>query len=190
MLEAAAGAAAAAAAPPPEAAQPVAAASAGASSDRKPTPTDAARAAAGGQPHASPSVRKFARELGVDLAKVKGSGRKGRILREDITGYFKPTAAPAPAAAAAASGGMGIPPIPVVDFSKFGPVEDVEMPRIKKISGPALLRSWLNVPHVTHNEEADITEIDKFRKELDTKAKEEGFRVTMLSFLIKACVRR
>jgi pyruvate dehydrogenase E2 component (dihydrolipoamide acetyltransferase) len=138
--------------------------------------------------HASPSVRAFARELGVDLAQVKGSGRKGRILREDVTGHFKTSAAPAAAPAAAAQGGMGIPPIPKVDFSKFGPVEDVEMARIKKISGPALHRSWLNVPHVTHNEEADITEIDKYRKELDTRAKEEGYRVTLLAFLIKASV--
>ena len=83
---------------------------------------------------------------------------------------------------------MGIPPIPKVDFSKFGPVEDVEMPRIKKISGPALHRSWLNIPHVTYNDEADITELDQWRKELDTKAKEDGYRVTMLSFLIKASV--
>ncbi|MCL4150195.1 UNVERIFIED_CONTAM: hypothetical protein GTU68_028424 [Idotea baltica] len=83
---------------------------------------------------------------------------------------------------------MGIPPIPVVDFSKFGTVEDVEMSRIKKISGPALHRSWLNIPHVTHNEEADITETDQYRKELDTKAKAEGYRVTLLSFLIKASV--
>ena len=83
---------------------------------------------------------------------------------------------------------MGIPPIPVVDFSKFGPVEDVEMPRIKKISGPALHRSWLNIPHVTHNEEADITDLDLYRKELDTAAKADGYRVTLLSFMIKACV--
>ncbi len=170
-----------------EAVAPAAAASAGASSDRKPTTADAAAAAVGGQPHASPSVRKFARELGVDLAGVTGSGRKGRILREDITGSFKKTAAPA-AAPGAASGGMGIPPIPVVDFSKFGPVENVEMPRIKKLSGPALHRSWLNVPHVTNNDEADITDLDKYRKELDTRAKEDGYRVTMLTFLIKACV--
>jgi pyruvate dehydrogenase E2 component (dihydrolipoamide acetyltransferase) len=140
------------------------------------------------QAHASPSVRAFARELGVDLGRVQGSGRKGRILREDITATFKKSAAPAKEAGAPAAGGMGIPPVPVVDFSKFGPVEDVDMPRIKKISGPALHRSWLNVPHVTHNEEADITEIDKYRKELDTAAKEEGYRVTLLSFLIKASV--
>ena len=184
VLEAAGGAAPTRAAP--EAAQPASAASAGAASDRKPTPADAAAAAAGGKPHASPSVRKFARELGVDLANVSGSGRKGRILREDITASFKKTAAPA-AAPAGASGGMGIPPIPVVDFSKFGTIENVEMPRIKKISGPALHRSWLNVPHVTNNDEADITDLDKYRKELDTKAKEEGYRVTMLTFLMKAC---
>ena len=184
VLEASGASAPAAAAP--EAATPVAAASAGASSDRKPTAADAAAAAVGGQPHASPSVRKFARELGVDLATVTGTGRKGRILREDITGSFKKAAAPA--AAPAASGGMGIPPIPVVDFSKFGPIEDVEMPRIKKLSGPALHRSWLNIPHVTNNDEADITELDKYRKELDTKAKDDGYRVTMLTFLMKACV--
>ncbi|WP_299130006.1 dihydrolipoyllysine-residue acetyltransferase [uncultured Amaricoccus sp.] len=171
----------------PEAVAPVAAASAGASSDRKPTAADVASATTGGQPHASPSVRKFARELGVDLGKVTGSGRKGRILREDITGSFKKTAAPA-AASAAPSGGMGIPPIPAVDFSKFGTIETIEMPRIKKLSGPALHRSWLNVPHVTNNDEADITDLDKYRKELDTRAKDDGYRVTMLTFLIKACV--
>ncbi|MEM7021419.1 MAG: dihydrolipoyllysine-residue acetyltransferase [Pseudomonadota bacterium] len=137
--------------------------------------------------HASPSVRAFARELEVDLAAVTGTGRKGRILREDVAAYFK-GATEKQAPKASADGGMGIPPIPVVDFTKFGEVEDVEMPRIKKLSGPALHRSWLNVPHVTHNEEADITEIDKYRKELDTAAKEEGYRVTLLSFLIKASV--
>lgn len=136
--------------------------------------------------HASPSVRAFARQMGVDLTTISGTGRKGRILREDIAGAFKKTAAPA--GAAAASGGMGIPPIPAQDFSKFGAVEDVEMSRIKKISGPALHRSWLNIPHVTHNEEADITSLDAYRKALDTQAKEEGYRVTLLSFVIKAAV--
>ncbi|MEL7465621.1 MAG: dihydrolipoyllysine-residue acetyltransferase [Pseudomonadota bacterium] len=138
--------------------------------------------------HASPSVRAFARQMGVDLAAVKASGRKGRILREDVTAALKKTVESAAPAAGAASGGMGIPPIPAVDFSKFGPVEDVEMSRIKKISGPALHRSWLNIPHVTHNEEADITGLDAYRKELDTAAKAEGYRVTLLSFVIKAAV--
>lgn len=137
--------------------------------------------------HASPSVRAFARKLGIDLSAVAGSGRKGRILRDDIIHRYKgsdgPKGAPAPAGE-----GAGIPPVPTVDFSKFGMVEDVDMPRIKKISGPALLRSWLNVPHVTHHEEADITEIDQYRKELDTAAKDQGYRVTLLSFLIKASV--
>jgi pyruvate dehydrogenase E2 component (dihydrolipoamide acetyltransferase) len=138
--------------------------------------------------HASPSVRAFARQLGVDLSKVNGSGRKGRILREDVAAVLKSQAAPAKAASAAPSGGSGIPPIPVVDFSKFGRVENVDMPRIKKISGPALHRSWLNVPHVTHNDEADITDLDKYRKEMDTMAKGEGYRVTLLTFVIKASV--
>jgi len=141
-----------------------------------------------GKAHASPSVRAFARSLGVDLSRVNGTGRKGRILREDVAAHFKAQSAPSAGGQGAAQGGMGIPPIPPVDFSKFGPVEDVEMSRIKKISGPALHRSWLNIPHVTHNEEADITEIDAYRKELDTAAKQEGYRVTLLSFLIKASV--
>ncbi|KUF10117.1 branched-chain alpha-keto acid dehydrogenase subunit E2 [Pseudoponticoccus marisrubri] len=138
--------------------------------------------------HASPSVRAYARRVEVDLTKVNGSGRKGRILREDVEKALKTQVAPAAAASGGAQGGMGIPPIPAVDFSKFGPVEDVEMSRIKKISGPALHRSWLNIPHVTHNDEADITELDKYRKEMDTMAKEEGYRVTLLSFVIKASV--
>lgn len=140
--------------------------------------------------HASPSIRAFARQLGIDLAKINGSGRKGRILRDDVTAALKASAVPVAAASggAALSGGMGIPPIPVVDFSKFGPVENVEMARIKKLSGPALHRSWLNVPHVTHQEEADITEIDQFRKELDDEAKKDGYRVTLLALVIKASV--
>lgn len=138
-----------------------------------------------GKVHASPSVRAFARNLDIDLAQVNGSGRKGRILREDVTKYLKSQTG---SVGGSAAGGMGIPPIPAVDFSKFGPISDVEMSRIKKISGPALHRSWLNIPHVTHNDEADITELDAYRKELDTRAKEEGYRVTLLSFVIRACV--
>ncbi len=138
-----------------------------------------------GKVHASPSVRAFARRVEVDLQQVNGTGRKGRILREDVEAALKGRA---PSGGQAAQGGMGIPPIPEVDFSKFGPVEEVEMSRIKRISGPALHRSWLNIPHVTHHESADITELDKYRKELDTAAKEEGYRVTLLSFVIKASV--
>ena len=140
-----------------------------------------------GKAHASPSIRAFARTLDIDITKVNGTGRKGRILREDVTKFLKSTTVAA-TGGNTASGGMGIPPMPVVDFSKFGPIEDVEMPRIKKLSGPALHRAWLNIPHVTVDEEADITDLDAFRKELDTAAKEQGYRVTLLSFVIKAAV--
>ncbi len=146
--------------------------------------------------HASPSVRRFARELGADLGRIAGSGPKGRILKDDVQAFVKgvltrpPEVVVAPGAPAAApvAAGAGIPPIPEIDFSQFGAIEEVELPRIKKISGPALHRSWLNVPHVTHQEEADITDIDAYRKELDTAAKEQGYRVTLLAFLMKACV--
>jgi pyruvate dehydrogenase E2 component (dihydrolipoamide acetyltransferase) len=137
--------------------------------------------------HAGPSVRRLARELSVDLSSVNGSGPKGRITKEDLLQTLRGPAAPA-AAPAEAPSGMGIPPIPAVDFSKFGPVEVEPLPRIKKISGPFLHRSWLNIPHVTHGDEADITELDAYRKELDTAAKAEGYRVTLLAFLLKAAV--
>jgi pyruvate dehydrogenase E2 component (dihydrolipoamide acetyltransferase) len=134
--------------------------------------------------HASPSVRRLARELGVDLTKLKGSGEKGRITAEDVKSFLRgPAAAPAVPVA-----GMGIPEIPAMDFSKFGPVETRPLPRIKRISGPHLHRSWLNVPHVTHGDEADITEIEAYRKELDAAGKEKGYRVTLLAFLLKASV--
>lgn len=178
----------AAAAPAPAAAEAPAAAPTAAAPAPAPAAAPATVTDAGfGKAHASPSIRAFARTLDIDITKVNGTGRKGRILREDVTKFLKASTAPA-ASGGGASSGMGIPPIPVVDFSKFGPVEDVEMPRIKKLSGPALHRSWLNIPHVTHNEEADITDLDKYRKELDTQAKAEGYRVTLLSFMIKASV--
>ena len=130
----------------------------------------------------------MAREFGIDLGAVTGTGPKGRITKDDLLGFLRgPAQAPAPAAAAPAAG-MGIPEIPAQDFSKFGPVETKPLARIKKISGPFLHRSWLNVPHVTHNDEADITDLDKYRKELDTAAKADGYRVTLLAFLVKACV--
>ena len=136
--------------------------------------------------HAGPSVRRLARELGLDLNTVKGSGEKDRIVKDDLLAAVRGPAAPA--APAAAATGAGIPEIPAQDFSKFGPVETVPLPRIKKLSGPFLHRSWLNVPHVTHNDEADITELDGYRRELDTAAKAEGYRVTLLAFLMKAAV--
>jgi pyruvate dehydrogenase E2 component (dihydrolipoamide acetyltransferase) len=136
--------------------------------------------------HASPSVRRLARELGVDLNTINGTGEKNRITKDDLLAAVRGPAQPAPAAAAPA--GAGIPEVPAQDFSKFGPVETVPLPRIKKLSGPFLHRSWLNVPHVTHNDEADITELDGYRRELDTAAKAEGYRVTLLAFLMKAAV--
>jgi pyruvate dehydrogenase E2 component (dihydrolipoamide acetyltransferase) len=135
--------------------------------------------------HAGPSVRRTARELGVDLAAVTPTGPKGRITKDDLLRFLK--GPPQPAAAAA---GAGIPEIPAQDFSTFGPIDITPLPRIKKVSGPFLHRSWLNVPHVTHNDEADITDLDRYRKELDSAAKNDGdpYRVTLLAFLVKACV--
>jgi pyruvate dehydrogenase E2 component (dihydrolipoamide acetyltransferase) len=138
--------------------------------------------------HAGPSVRRIARELGVDLGSVSGTGPKGRITKDDLLAFLRGPAPAAPAAAAQPAAGTGIPEIPAQDFSKFGPVETRPLARIKKVSGPHLHRSWLNVPHVTHNDEADITELDRYRKELDTAAKADGYRVTLLAFLVKACV--
>jgi pyruvate dehydrogenase E2 component (dihydrolipoyllysine-residue acetyltransferase) len=137
--------------------------------------------------HAGPSVRRSARELGVDLAAVTPTGPKGRITKDDLLGFLK---GPAQPAAAPAAGGAGIPEIPAQDFSKFGPIDTAPLPRIKALSGPFLHRSWLNVPHVTHNDEADITDLDSYRKELDTAAKNDRdpYRVTLLAFLVKACV--
>jgi pyruvate dehydrogenase E2 component (dihydrolipoamide acetyltransferase) len=139
--------------------------------------------------HAGPSVRRTARELGVDLAQITPSGPKGRITKDDLLAFLKGPATPA-AAPAAAAAGSGIPEVPAQDFSKFGPIETVALSRIKKVSGPFLHRSWLNVPHVTHNDEADITDLDRYRKELDTAAKgdKNPYRVTLLAFLVKACV--
>src|SRR5260221_4879825 len=147
--------------------------------------------APGSTPHASPSVRKFARELGVELAKVKGSGPKGRITQEDVQAFVKgglkgAQAAPAPAA----RGGFGfdLPEWPQVDFSKFGPVETKPLSRIRKLSGGFLHRNWVSIPHVTQHDEADITELETFRKENAQVAEKEGFKLTMLSFLVKASV--
>ena len=137
--------------------------------------------------HASPGVRRLARELGLDLTTLSGTGPKGRITKEDVIGSVRGPAAPA-AGAALTAAGAGIPEVPAQDFSKFGPVEVQPLTRIQRLSGPALHRSWLNVPHVTHDDEADITDLDAYRRELDTAAKAEGYRVTLLAFLLKASV--
>jgi pyruvate dehydrogenase E2 component (dihydrolipoamide acetyltransferase) len=142
-------------------------------------------------PHASPAIRLFARELGVDLAKVQGAGRKGRITREDVQNYVKSALAgggAAPGAKPAAGGGTGLNllPWPNVDFAKFGEVESTPLSRIKKISGANLARNWVMIPHVTQFEEADITEMEAFRKKLGEE--NVSLKVTPLVFLIKAVV--
>jgi pyruvate dehydrogenase E2 component (dihydrolipoamide acetyltransferase) len=144
----------------------------------------------GAKPHASPSVRKYARELGVDLSRVAGSGPKNRILQSDVQGFVKGVMVrgPAPAAAPAAGAGLGLVPWPQVDFAKFGPVETVQLPRIKKISGPALHRNWVTIPHVTNHDDADITDLEAFRVQLNNENEKSGVKLTMLAFLIKACV--
>ena len=136
-----------------------------------------------GNAHASPTVRRLARELDVDLTKLAGSGEKGRITKEDVKRTLGVRAPAAPE-----GGGFGIPEIPAQDFSKFGPIEEQPLSRLKKLSGPHLHRAWLNIPHVTHTDEADITELESYRKRLDESAKAKGYRVTLLAFLIKASV--
>ena len=155
----------------------------------RPSPTAALAAEPAPRPisHATPAMRRYARELGVDLAKVTGTGRKGRVLREDVSGFVKRAlSAPAPAEAPAAAGGSGIPPIPAVDFSKFGEVETRPLSRIKRISGPHLHRSWVNVPHVTSHDEADVTELEAFRRSIREEAAANGVRITLLAFITKA----
>lgn len=210
VLEAADGAAEApvaapapAAAPAPSAATvaaPVAAAQPPASEHAPRTSPTAslppAEAPAPGQvAHASPSVRRFARELGVEIAKVPGTGPKGRITHVDVQNFVKGVIAQAAAPAAAASsgagsadlGGMTLLPWPSVDFTKFGPVERQPLSRIKKISGANLHRNWVRIPHVTNNEEADITELEAFRVQLNGEHAKAGTKFTLLAFLLKAC---
>ena len=136
--------------------------------------------------HASPSIRKFARELGVDLSQVHGSGRKERITKEDVQEFVKQALGGTASGAAAA--GSGIPAMPEIDFSKFGPVEIKPLSRIQKKAAVNLHRGWLNLPIVTHHDEADITELEHFRKSLKDEAAKQGVKVTPLAFLLKACV--
>ncbi|QQK01603.1 dihydrolipoyllysine-residue acetyltransferase [Burkholderia anthina] len=199
LLEAAGAPAAAApqaSAPAPAAAVPAPAA-APAPAKAAPAPAAAAPAAAASgeyrASHASPSVRKFARELGVEVARVQGSGPKGRITKDDITGFVKGVmtgqrAAPGAATAPAGGGELNLLPWPKVDFSKFGPFEAKPLSRIKKISGANLHRNWVMIPHVTNNDEADITELEALRVQLNKEHEKAGVKFTMLAFVIKAVV--
>ncbi|SCX48142.1 dihydrolipoyllysine-residue acetyltransferase [Variovorax sp. EL159] len=207
VLEGAAGAAAPAPAQAAAAAPAVATASAPAPA-ASPAPVASPAAAApheptvaptGNLPHASPSVRKFARELGVPLEEVKGSGPKGRITQEDVQSFTKAvmsgqastkaSAAKAPAGGGGADGAaLGLIPWPKVDFTKFGPVERKDLSRIKKLSGANLHRNWVMIPHVTNNDEADITELEAFRVSTNKENEKSGIKVTMLAFVIKAVV--
>ena len=208
ILEGAAGAAA------PAAAAPVPAAPVAAQAAAAPAPAQAAAAPApatasvpahqpgaptAGLPHASPSVRKFARELGVPLEEVKGTGPKGRISQDDVQAFTKQVmsgatqtkaqAAKAPAGGGGGSGvGLDLLPWPRVDFTKFGTVERKDLSRIKKISGANLHRNWVMIPHVTNNDEADITDLEAFRVSTNKENEKSGVKVTMLAFVIKAVV--
>jgi pyruvate dehydrogenase E2 component (dihydrolipoamide acetyltransferase) len=149
-------------------------------------PAGPVAAGAGGIPHASPAIRKFARELGVDLTRVPGSGRKGRILRDDVTAFTR--------GVMSGQGGMvshkalELFDLPVVDFSKFGETESVPLSRLNKLSSQNLHRSWVNIPHVTNFDETDITELEEYRLSKKKEAEKHGTKLTLLSFLIKAVV--
>jgi pyruvate dehydrogenase E2 component (dihydrolipoamide acetyltransferase) len=159
-------------------------------------PAPAAEAApAEGPVYAGPGARRLARERGVDLTRVTGTGRKGRVLKEDVEAFASGAAAPAardtgrgPAPAAADGAGLGLLPWPRVDFEKFGEVERVPLSRIKKISGPNLHRNWVMIPHVTHYDEADITDLEAFRKQTNEAYAKQGVKVTMVALMIKAVV--
>lgn len=170
----------AAAAPAPAAPAPAAAASPAASAAAAAAPS-----ATGLPPHASPSIRKFARELGVDLARIAGTGPKGRITREDVQGFVK-AALLAPAAASGSGIGLGLPDWPRVDFAKFGEIERKPLSRIVRISGPALARNAIMIPHVTNFEEADVTELEDFRKLAN--ADKDAAKLSILPFVVKAAV--
>jgi pyruvate dehydrogenase E2 component (dihydrolipoamide acetyltransferase) len=170
----------AAPAPAPEA-KP-APAPAAAPAPAKVSPTAKIDEASFAKAYASPAVRKFARELGVDLGRVEGSGRKGRILKEDVTAYVKR------ALSQPATGGLGVAPMPDIDFSQWGEVESKPLTKINKLTGQNLHRNWVTVPHVTQFDEADITDLEAFRKSMAAEYKDKGIKITPLVFLMKAVV--
>ncbi|MEQ1629766.1 MAG: 2-oxo acid dehydrogenase subunit E2, partial [Gallionella sp.] len=195
MLESAAGGAAQAAAAP--AAAPVAAAPAPVAAAPAPAPIAAAVIAPvvpvvapvppGSKAHASPAIRRFARELGVDISQVPGGGDKGRVTKDDVQNYVKAVVS-APRGATG-SGGLQVLATPVVDFAKFGEVDIKPLSRIKKISGANLHRNWVTIPHVTQFDEADITEMEAFRKDLSVEYAKQNIKITPLVFLLKAVVK-
>jgi pyruvate dehydrogenase E2 component (dihydrolipoamide acetyltransferase) len=139
--------------------------------------------------HAGPSVRLLARELGVDLTRVKGTGFKGRITHDDVKAFVKKALSGGAPAPATAPGGGALPAVPVVDFAQFGPVETKALSRIQKISGPRLHASWVNIPHVTQFDEADITELEALRGRMKQTAQDAGIKLTPLAFIMRACVK-
>jgi pyruvate dehydrogenase E2 component (dihydrolipoamide acetyltransferase) len=186
---AASAAASGASAPPTGNGRPAAPANGAVSS---PGATNSTAAPTGVPVHASPAIRRFARELGVELAHVRGSGPNGRITRDDVQGFVKTTLRSAPASDGATTApaqtglGLNLPPWPKVDFARFGEIERVPLSRIQKISGPVLARNWVMIPHVTQNDDADVTELEAFRKAVNGERKD--VKVTMLAFLMKAAV--
>jgi pyruvate dehydrogenase E2 component (dihydrolipoamide acetyltransferase) len=136
-----------------------------------------------GKAHASPSIRRFARELGVNLAQVRGSGNKGRVTKEDVQSFVK-----AALAQPRGSGGLQVAEMPAIDFAKFGEIENKPLSRIKKLSGSYLHRNWVSIPHVTQHDEADITDLEAWRKELNAEYAAQGVKITPLAFMIKAVV--
>ena len=168
---------------------PAAAPAAPAAKAAAPAPAPAAApAASGAKVHAGPAVRQLAREFGVELSAVSPSGPHGRVIKEDVQAYVKTMMQKAKEApAAGATGGAGIPPIPVVDFSRFGEVEEVAMTRLMQIGASSLHRSWLNIPHVTQFDQADITELEAFRVAQKAVAEKAGVKLTVLPLLLKSC---
>lgn len=152
----------------------------------EPAPVSAPVTSGKGKAHASPAIRRFARELGVDLTQVKGSGSKGRVTKDDVTGFIK--AALAQPRAAEGGSGLSVMDMPVIDFAKFGTVETKPLSRIKKISGANLHRNWVSIPHVTQFDEADITDMEAFRKQLVQEYAKQEIKITPLVFLMKAVV--
>jgi pyruvate dehydrogenase E2 component (dihydrolipoamide acetyltransferase) len=162
--------------------KPAAAPSKPAPAGQRPSPTRKIDEVSFAKAYASPAIRKFARELGVDLGSVEGSGRKGRITKEDVKAYVKR------ALSQGAGGGLGVAPMPEIDFSQWGEIETKALTKINKLTGQNLHRNWVTVPHVTQFDEADITDLEAFRKSMVAEYKDKGIKITMLAFLMKAVV--